>query len=158
MSLSPRRFAPLLLLAGVALVAGCGSNNKGKIIGRWQIVSTPGNNDVLKQLEGFGGYAYFDFNDDGTFATGIAKKNPTPEEKAQEKSYQGMTATFRLFDGNDVEISRTDKSGQGLPGLLGGSKPQGRLKFDQERVKIEIVGDTMKMTGSEGTAELTRVK
>ena len=38
MPLTFRRIAPVLLVACLGLIAGCGSsNNKGKIVGKWKI-------------------------------------------------------------------------------------------------------------------------
>ena len=44
-----RRTVPLLVVGGLALIlAGCGSNNEGKIVGRWKMVSGPGIDEQAK--------------------------------------------------------------------------------------------------------------
>jgi hypothetical protein len=146
-----RRFA-FLVLAGFALVAaGCGSNNKGKIEGKWKLVSAPGMEEKdVKMLDAFGAYVYFEFTPDGKVNVGADFKDPQMKE-AMAKSDQkmGASGTYKLLSGDDVEFSGlNDKKTSG--GLFGGG--------DKSKVKVKIEGDNMTITGSDGTGKFVRVK
>src|SRR5262245_34515091 len=75
MKLSLRPFAALALVACVGLVAGCSSNNKGKIEGKWKLVSYPGMEDFEKISKETGLIMYFEFEPNGTFALGFDCEN-----------------------------------------------------------------------------------
>ena len=137
-----RKFA-LVVLAVLALGAsGCGSNNKGKIEGKWRIVSTPGEKSV--ELGEGPIYMYYEFLPDGTTNLGIAATD------AKEAPVVLTSGKYKLLTGDDVEFSGMSEEGAKKGGLFG--------KGNKGRLRVKIDGDNMTITGSDGTMKLTRVK
>lgn len=150
-----RRNAAFALFACLALTAaGCGSNNKDKIVGKWKLVSAPGMKaDELKMMDALKAYLFFEFKPDGTLAVGAEFGDPAMKEamaKANEKGEKTvMNGQYKLLSGDDVEFSgMNDQKKAG--GLFGNG--------DKSRLKIKIDGDNMTITGSDGVGQLTRVK
>jgi hypothetical protein len=148
------RHSRKLVLAALALVvvlgAGCGSSNKGKIEGRWKLVSLP---NQSKPPEDRKVYTYFEFKPDGAFEVG-ATSDPDPGEKdskPEDRSIVLAKAKYRLQGGDYVEIYDLPKELQDKGGGVFGGK-------DKVRIKIKISGDNMDLTDAEGTAKLVRVK
>jgi hypothetical protein len=136
---------------------GCGSNNKGKIEGKWKIVSATGQEQEMKQLAEMNGYMYMEFKADGVLAIGFEMTDPAMK-KMIEAAAPGKTSfalKYRLLSGDDVEFYDMPKEMQdqkGGGGLFGGGK-------DKAKTKIKIDGDNMTMTDSDGkSGTLTRVK
>lgn len=62
---------------------GCGSNNKGKIEGKWKkVVSTTETDADFKSLKDAGVAVVWEFKADGTFSFGFMPDNDKPESKA----------------------------------------------------------------------------
>jgi len=106
------RVLAVVLLAGVALMsAGCGSNNKDKIVGKWKFIESP-NADAetkkgLDMMAMMGAYMYFDFNADNTVVIGVESDKPGMLDLLK-MSTPGGTLTFpakyKLLSGNKVEF------------------------------------------------------
>jgi hypothetical protein len=152
---APRKFA-LVALFALALAAGCGSNNKGKIEGKWKIVSLPekvqnGKNEMAEMAK-MGVYVYMEFRADGTMAFGVgADKQEMLDMVKMAAPNQKITwdGKYKLLSGDSVELYDLPKDFQGGGGLFG--------KDDRARVKVLIKGDEMRMTDKDGTATLTKV-
>ncbi|MCE9563415.1 MAG: hypothetical protein K8U57_15345 [Planctomycetes bacterium] len=150
MLLAPRKLAFLVFASLAVVVSGCGSNNSGKINGKWKLVSAPGFDEQAKMMEAFKAYVYFEFKEDGTVTVGAGFTDPTMQEmiaKSGEKT--SMSGKYKLLNGDDVEFSGLNDPKKG-GGLFG--------KGDQSRLKIQIDGDNMTITGTDGTGKLTRLK
>jgi hypothetical protein len=149
------RLLAVVLSTGLALAAvGCGSNNKGKIVGKWRLDSGGGMTEpVLKQLAEQEGYAFFEFKDDGTMTMGFGSTDPQKQE-ALDKLTLG-SCKYKLGTGDAVELYDLSKS---MRDDEGGS-PFG--KEDRAKGAIKIDGDTMTLVvgaNSEDLLKLTRLK
>jgi len=147
MALAPRRLA-FLALAGLALAAGCSSNNKGKIEGKWKVVALPEKAEAkakedFEQMAKLGTFAYFEFKADGDVAFGSGKAGETQE--------LGSVGKYKLGSGDTVDISAVPKEMQKGGGGLFGQK-------DQARINVKITGDDMDLTQEQGTMKLKRIK
>lgn len=155
MALAPRKLA-FLALAGLALaVAGCGSNNKGKIEGKWKIVSAPGlGEQEMKMMEAFKMYAYMEFKPDGTMSIGAASTDPEMQKMIEgSKDNKTVTCKYKLLSGDGVEFFDLPKELQEKGGGMFGKNK------DKARTSVKINGDDMTMTDDDGKAgKLTRVK
>jgi hypothetical protein len=149
-----------VLFAGLALVvAGCGSNNKGKIEGRWKVTTFPEKTDAktkneMDQLGKMGLYLFLEFKSDGTMSVGLGadKKEVLDVIKAmapQQKTTWDMK--YKLLSGDGVEVYDMPADLQSGGGGLFGKK-------DRARVSIKINGDDMTLVDDEGTTKLTKVK
>lgn len=149
---APRPLA-VALFACLAFAAGCGSNNTGKIVGKWRLLSLPGlTPDEFKELEKFKAYPCLEFKHDGSIVAGPEFTDPAMKEflaKGLEKYEMSKTGTYKLLSGDNVEIAGIADVQKG-GGLFGSS--------DSGRVKVAIEGDNMTITAENGTAQLTRVK
>lgn len=151
-----RRYVAVALFACLALAtAGCGSNNTGKIVGKWKLASAPGMKaEDLKMMETLKAFLYFEFKPDGNMAVGVEFGDPAMKELMAKGGENGgektvMNGQYKLLSGDDVEFSgMNDQKKAG--GLFG--------KGDKSRLKIKIDGDNMTITGSDGVGQLTRVK
>ncbi|MFO0824103.1 MAG: hypothetical protein U0792_13485 [Gemmataceae bacterium] len=153
-----RQFA-IVILAGLTLVAaGCGSNNAGKIEGKWKIVSAPGLEDTNKQLEQVKAYLYMEFRPDGTMSMGADFEDPAMKEIVEKFAAKSGEKTsfswkYKLLTGDNVEFYDLPKELQekGTGGLFGGK--------DKARTSVKIDGDNMTMTDSDGkTGKFVRIK
>ncbi|QJW99651.1 hypothetical protein [Frigoriglobus tundricola] len=159
MSYSLRRFAPVVVLACVGLTAGCESNNKGKIEGKWKMVSLPekvtkdkGGIDDLAKL---GMYVYWEFKPDGVLTFGVGADRPETLElvkKGAPNQKFVWDAKYKLLSGDLVELYDIPKDMQqsGGGGMFGSK--------DRGRAKVKITGDDMTMTDDTGTMKLVRTK
>jgi hypothetical protein len=148
------RPAPVAVLCFAFAALGCGSNNKGKIEGKWKAVTFEGQENDMKEMETVGAYLYFDFQPDGSLTLGLDSTNK--EFKAlMEKMGQKVswTCKYRLLSGDDVEMYDLPKEMQsGKSGGLFGGK-------DKARSKITITGDEMTLKDPDGkTGHMTRMK
>src|SRR5262245_25681317 len=109
------RIGPLAVLLGFALFsAGCGSNNKGKIEGRWKYVSFSektgaDGREHLEKLSKESAYSYLEFQPDGTLIASIDGTDPAKLEAlkalaAKEKRPFAASAKYKLLAGDGVEI------------------------------------------------------
>lgn len=144
MTFASRGFA-LLVLAGLALAAaGCGSNNKGKIVGKWKATTLPGMSEDDKKaikLIGEDNFALIiEFTDAGKM-TGVA--NVTIFGKTETKEV--ISADYSLGTGDWVFFTN-----QNPPPKDGKTK---------SKDKITINGDTMTIDTEKGEKiTLTRMK
>jgi hypothetical protein len=148
---SPIRKITFLAFAGFVLfAAGCGSANKGKIVGKWKLVSAPGMEEQGKMMEMMKAYIYFEFKADNTIAVGLEITDPQMKEMFKgEGGTVVASGSYTLKTGNKVEMNITGKDKKGGTGLF---------KNEKTLVEIKIDGDNMTITGSDGTGTLTRVK
>ena len=150
MMVSLRRFAPVLLLACVGLIAGCGSNNKGKIEGKWKLESYPGMEDFEKVSKETGMILYFEFEPNGTFALGFDSENKQILDLIKAKTGSTrFTAKYKLLMGDGIELY--DFSPGPMSDAFKGQKIA--------RSNIKINGDKMTMTDPDGkTGSLVKMK
>lgn len=155
MPFAPRKFA-FLVLAGLALAAaGCGgSNNKGKIVGKWKFVGLGDEKDA-KLADEDKLVLFMEFKDDGTGGFGLEVVDPNLKKmfKANE---DGNSAAFKykLLKGDEVEFYDLPKQMQG---------EKSGFKKDRGKAVIKITGDDMTMTvydddNKEKSARLSRLK
>ena len=150
MRFSARPFA-LIALCGIALACtACGSRNKGKIEGKWKLVSAPGTDEKkFAEADQLGMYMYFEFTPDGSVNLGLGST------KADEKNGQaGLVmgaGKYKLLSGHKVEFSGMSGDGKKDGGGLFG-------KGDKSVNEVKIDGDNMTITGSDGTGKFVRVK
>lgn len=152
------RKCAFVLLAALALTAtGCGSNNAGKIEGKWKFASLPNTGDVNAQkgmamMEAMGLHMYFDFKPNGVLEFGLGSDKPEALKGFQMLA-GGNSLTFngkyKLLSGDGVEL-------YDFPADMDGKAPFGGK--DRGRGKIKITGDTMVMSDDKTSATLTRVK
>jgi hypothetical protein len=144
MTFASRGFA-LIVLAGLALAAaGCGSNNKGKIVGKWKATTLPGMSEDDKKaikLIGEDNFALIlEFTEAGKM-TGTA--NITFLGKTENKEV--ISADYSLGTGDWVFFTN-----QNPPAKDGKAK---------SKDKITINGDTMTIDTEKGEKiTLTRMK
>jgi len=158
MPLAPRKLA-FLVLAGLALAAaGCSSNNKGKIEGKWKFVSAPALDATIKELEPAKAYLYMEFKPDGTMSMGAESSDPQFNEIMQKMASTKGEKTvvswkYKLLSGDGVEFYDLPKELQEKGGGVFGKNK------DKARTSVKINGDDMTMTDDDGkTGKLTRVK
>jgi hypothetical protein len=158
---APRTFA-LVALAGFAfLAAGCSSNNKGKVDGRWKFVTFPETTatqgkgkELLAMLNERGAYFMLEFRPDGTMTLGIGSGKPEVLEQLKAvATEQGQKLTgdakFKLLPGDDVEFYDLPPEFRGEGGPFGSK--------DRVKLQIRINGNEMTLTAADGTATLTRL-
>lgn len=148
MRLAPRTFA-YVALAGLAVIAtGCSSNNKGKIEGKWKVVSGPGFEPTFKLLESIKAAWIIEFKPDGTLVSAYEASDPgTKDAIAKQAETAAKTGKYALKAGDKVEFSGPDDKGGGFFGKSG-----------KEYFNVSIDGDTMTITASDGNMKLIRVK
>ncbi len=144
------RLPAVVAVCGLALLlSGCGSNNKGKIEGKWKMISSSQKNADFDQLQAVGVTMAFDFKADGTFAVEFVPLDDKPESK--------MAA----------QIAGTGLAGKEVSGkytLAGGDKvnfsgAKDIFKGKAATSNVTINGDSMTMKDPDGTTlQLTRVK
>jgi hypothetical protein len=152
---------PLVMIAvcGLAMLCtACGaSNNKGKIEGKWKMVSGPGFDEQAKMFEMLKAYFYFDFKPEGTLALGLEMSDPEMKKMFEGKvgaEKTSFTCKYKLLKGDAIEIYDLPKEMQkeGGGGLFGRNK-------DKARTNVKINGDNMTMTDEDGKSfQLSRVK
>ena len=150
MRLATRSLALLVLTALTLTSAGCGGVNKDQLIGKWKMVSiTP--KDGQEQKVEFGGVAVImEFTADGNIRAGADLTNVAPElkemiAKNKEASETKQVGKYKL-SGSTIEFVDMDTKGGGPPF---GKKNGGKIKID---------GDTMTISGDDGTIKFTRAK
>ena len=140
------RKCAFVLLAAFALAAtGCGSsNNKGKIVGKWQITGGPGmKGEEMKMMEMMKVTPYLEFKDDGTAAFGINADGMFKKLLEEKGDALNVSFKYKLLNGDGVELydlpkEMQDKKGGGLFG-----------KKDRARANVKIDGDAMSVTDDE---------
>jgi len=156
---SPRTPALVALAVLAFLAAGCSSNNKGKIDGRWKFVTFPETKagqgkELLAMLNERGAYFMLEFRPDGTMTLGVSSNKPEVLEQlkalAAEKG-QKLTgeAKFKLLPGDGVEFYDLPAEFRGNGGPFGSK--------DRAKLQIRIDGNEMTLIATDGTATLTRL-
>jgi hypothetical protein len=148
----------VFVVAGTAFLAtGCKSNNEGKIVGKWKIVSAQGLEQTNQQLDQVGGYLFIEFGSDGTLTMGADFKDKEMGETIKKAAAASGEKTsfswkYKLLSGDGVEFyDLPPELKQQMSGMFGGK--------DRARTKIKIDGDNMTMTDDDGkSGQLTRVK
>ena len=144
-----RTSALAALALAAALLVGCESNNKGKIEGKWKVVSGTGSSSGEYEKNAKEGvFLYFEFRPDGTFALGQWI------EMGEEKKGIGkevLTAKYKLKSGDTVELTNLPKELQGKGGSPFGNR-------DRARMKITISGNDMTASDDSGTMKLTKIQ
>jgi len=154
--ITARRLFTVALAAVALFAAGCSSNNKGKIEGKWKVTAPPDKD--AKAAEGFkelgerGIYMYMEFKPDGTFYLGFGADNPGALAMLKMGMPGGkleFPAKYRLKSGNKVEIYD----------LSADAKQLMSEKGDVMRSDVIIEGDNMTVKDPDGTiTKLTRMK
>lgn len=151
----------LIMVCSLALLCtACGSNNKGKIVGKWKITDPPdktsekSRKDYAKMSQA-GFYMSLEFKPDGVLTIGLGSDKPDQLDFLRAMAPNNRIswdAKYKLQTGDTVEFYDLPKEMQssGGGGLFGGA--------DRVKVKISINGDTMSMTDKEGTGKLVRMK
>ncbi len=154
--LSVSRKVAFVLLAALALVAtGCGgSNNKGKIVGKWKMTGG-GVDDKMPKEMADKMYLMMEFKDDGTAGFSLVINDPEMK-KFFEASKENTSATFKykLLKGDEVELYDLPKEMQ---------NEKSGFKKDRAKATIKINGDDMTMVvidddKKEQTVKLTKIK
>jgi hypothetical protein len=150
-----RPFAFVICASFVLFATGCKSNNEGKIVGKWKILSAPGTEQMLKLAQADGGYLYFEFKSDGTMLMGFGATDPKVQAKIEEDDEKdSLSWKYKLLAGAGVEFYDlpAELKEQGGGGLFGRNE-------DRARTKVKIDGDNMSMTDDDGSVcKLVRVK
>jgi hypothetical protein len=143
----------LFVVGSIALFCtACGSNNTGKIVGKWKIVSATGEGDAgFKQFETLKLALVFEFKEDGTAGVSIESTDEKPKGGKIE-STQFASFKYKLLSGDMVELYDLPKDLQqkGNGGLFGNK--------DKSREKIKISGDNMTFIEDKTTLNLVRMK
>lgn len=131
------------------LFTGCGSNNTGKIVGKWKAVSFSKKNEDMEKMKQMGVAMAFEFKADGTFGMEFAPDDDKPGSAAMAKlastGLQGKETTgkYTLGMGDRVTFS-------GAKDILQGKKAAS---------DISVNGDNMTWKDGDGsTMQLTRIK
>ena len=134
--LRTRSIAFLVLASAALLAAGCGSNNKGKIVGKWKATAVSGAGAEgmdLGAAAGDGGM-FMEFTEDGRFKMYLSAMGQQMELGSGKYSL-GMGDTVTLSDLSPPQDGKTTS-----------------------RESITIKGDTMTLKGEAGKSiTLTRV-
>jgi hypothetical protein len=146
------RFAFLALLVGaIPLLSGCGSN-KDKLVGKWKMVSATHKDGKVQNLEDVG--MIMEFTADGNIKVGMdPSKIPPGLKEMMEKSPEGAAKLTEMqqvgkykVSGDTIELEDMKKGGDDSPF---GKNNRGKLKFE---------GDTVTLSGDDGSLKLSRIK
>ena len=143
------RFTFLALLVGVAaLGAGCGSNNKDKIVGKWKLIDSPEFNSADGRAAVQAGlYVVVDFRPDNTMTITLQSDKPGVMELLRQGMPGGktsFTAKYQLRSGSNVEITDVE--------------PDARQFMKPGRVVVTITGDQMSIKTAVGVEKYTRMQ
>jgi uncharacterized protein (TIGR03066 family) len=139
MPLARRPF--VLVAAALLFAAGCGSN-KDKLVGKWKIVEA--NGKAAKADEA--GFAYMNFDKDGTFKFGFEVTSPTAKKEEKEFAEAFSFGGKYTVEGDKLDLQPSgDKNEMQM-------KKKGKLtmKFDGD--------DKLTVTDPDGDTKLTRIK
>jgi|GEM_PF-6187028 len=142
-------------LAGYFLFWGS-SNNEGKIVGKWKIISGPGMD--AKQMESLGMSMIMEFKDDGTVAMFPQFSDPKMQKMVEASGEKtSFSWKYKLGSGDAVEFYDFPKE---LKGKKGGDGPFGSKERAKGNIKID--GDNMTINDEETMKttplKLTKVK
>ena len=143
-----RRPAAFCVFAIALVLSSCSSNNKGKIEGKWKMVSGSKQDANMEQLKGMGVTMAFEFKPDGTFGVDLVPLDDKPESKAAammaSTGLKGkeFTGKYTLASGDKVNFS-------GAKDMFNGKAATSN---------ISITGDAMTMKDPDGTTlQLVRI-
>jgi len=128
------------------LFTGCGSNNTGKIVGKWRVDSSTAKPEEFNKLKAIGVAMAFEFNADGTFSMLAVPLNDSPIAKVAadaataEMKKKNASGKYSLGMGASVRMSDLGDGGK------------------ESTVTVTIDGDSMTFRDGSGTMQLTRVK
>ncbi len=130
---------------GLALAtAGCGSNNTGKIVGKWKFVSGKGMEAQKATMDTMKAYLFIDFKPDSTVTIGTESSDPAMQKLMGAALEKGSTsAKYSLKAGDKVELYDMPKQSGGGGGFFGGK--------DRAQTNIKIDGSKMTMTDPDGS-------
>jgi hypothetical protein len=150
------RLLAFVAVLGLALFAsGCGvpSNNKGKIEGKWKVVSFPDKLSAedkagFDQMAQEGVYFFMEFTSEGVVTVGFDGPQKLLDSMKAFTHDKQITweAKYKLRAGDEVEFYDLPKEMQANGGLLG------------SKATIQIQGTEMKMTDADGTATLQKMQ
>jgi len=145
-----------LFLLSIGLLSmfaiGCGSNNKGKIVGKWKVVSATGQSgNTMKELEAKKISYFFEYKEDFSVVISFELPDNPVFGKQLQSMMPSYTFKYKLRSGDIVEFYDLPKDLQEKGGGMFGNKDRGR-----ERIKIS--GDNMTMMEETGNLSLVRVK
>lgn len=149
---------PLAFLTACTLAllcTACGSNNKGKIEGKWKFVSLPSQDEKskqdLEQLTQLGVYLYLDFKPDGMMTMALGADNPQVLDRMKmgvPNQKISWDARYKLLSGDKVELY--DVKDEEL---------RKAFKGEKARSDFMIAGDDMTIKDPDGAiVKLTRLK
>jgi hypothetical protein len=137
------------------LCTACSSNNKGKIEGKWKLVSTSSSSkDAAEKdkeaLQKMGIFLYFEFQPGGVLGFGLDSEKPETIDALKALSPNQKTSfsgKYVLGSGNRVTIEVTDPDAKKV------------MKSDKGQSEVTIDGDDMTMKDPDGTImKLVRLK
>jgi hypothetical protein len=108
-----RLFAFALLASTALLAAGCGSNNKDKILGKWKLVDSPGYHTAEgRAATQMGLYVVVDFMPDGKMSVSVESDMPGTAERLSQAAgiKTRFDARYKLGFGDNIEITDIDKA------------------------------------------------
>jgi hypothetical protein len=143
MRLSTRPLA-LIAVCGVAMLCtACGSNNKGKIVGKWKATALPGMSaEDTEKFKAMGDAmsVVIEFTADGKMIGTI-----TMDMFGKKNSQEIMSANYKLGTGDWVHFTNI--------------KPPPKDKKTESKDKVVINGDTMTLETEKGDKfTLTRIQ
>jgi Lipocalin-like domain len=152
MRLSARPLALIAVCSLAMLCTACSSNAK-KIVGKWKFVSMTPKDGKEQKLEFMGMSAVMEFTADGNIKVGLDTSNLPAELKQKMESDKEAAAKMNEMkqvgkykvSGDTIEFQDIEKSGDSPLG----KNNKGKLTFD---------GDTLTITGDDGSFKLSRVK
>lgn len=142
-TLSPHLIRIFIAVPVLGLLIGCGSNNEGKILGKWKILQSKGFDENTKnKMDMMKAFTFVEFKPDSTMSMGIHfadsnKENPFVQ--MLNKAFD-FSLKYKLLSGNRVEFY---------------DAPPGKDLFkgkERAQATITIDGNKMKWVDSDGTA------
>jgi len=139
----------LAILCPALLATGCSSNNTGKIVGKWKMVSGKGMEAQKATMDSLKAYVFMEFKPDNTVSIGVESSDPAFQKiLAAGAEKTNMTGKYKLKSGNTVEM-------YDMPKQNGTGFFQGK---DRAQTDIKIEGTKMTMTDPDGsTFQLEKV-
>jgi hypothetical protein len=147
----------LFIVGGAALFCtACGSNNQGKIVGKWKMLSMPGMDAAqTKEMDKLNVYAFFEFKDDGSMTVGAESSDKDMQALLLKQGVaKTLSCKYKLRSGDVVEFYDLPKEMQEKNGggLFGSNK-------DRAKTRVKISGDNMTWTDDDGkSGNLVRLK
>jgi len=146
------RTVALFAVVGLLASTGC-KGNKDKIVGKWKMESMTDKDGKEQKMNIMGMTPMLEFTADGNVNVGMdmsglsedmKKAMEADKEKASEVGKMQPAGKYTV-SGDTIELTSTEKGA-------------GFGKKDKVKGKLKIDGDTLTITGDDGTLKLTRVK